>query len=202
MLKKPHFFYAKCFIFTNIVLSKKGIIRQSMRKFLVALGLVAGLASINTANAQDVNADLVRINRWYSTVDKNFVTLAEGEIQEGQLLQWKYNAKTFLFYAYRTPGENRVAVYRWTNPVTKDQISVADDEVKDSDMMQKGYTLKSLQFYAPIRRSENHIPVYRWLKGEDWVTFPEYGDTDKYIKKGFKLKTFQYYGVLRNEYER
>jgi hypothetical protein len=185
----------------TLCILKREIIEQSMRKFLVALAFVAGLSGINSAMAQDVNADLVRVYRWYSNVDKNFVTLADGEIQEGQLLQWKYSGKTFMFYAYRTPGQDRVAVYRWTNQVTKDQVSIAEDEAKDADMQQKGYTLKSLQFYAPVRRSENHIPVYRWLKGEDWVTFPEYGDTDKYWKKGYKLKTFQFYGVIRNEYE-
>lgn len=160
-------------------------------------------AFANLVQAQEVNNDLLRVNRWFSTVDNNFVTLAEGEIQEGQLLQWKYKDKTFLFYGYKTPGPDRVAIYRWTNPVTKDQVSIAEDETKDSDMMQRGYTLKSLQFYAPIRRSDNHIAIYRWYKEstKDWVTFPEYGDTDKYWKKGFKLKSFQYYGVLRNEYE-
>jgi hypothetical protein len=71
-------------------------------------------------------------------------------------------------------------------------------------MQQKGYTLKSLQFYAPIRRAENHIAVYRWYKSrtKDWVTIPEFTDTDKYWEKGHKMKTFQFYGVMRNEYER
>jgi hypothetical protein len=175
-----------------------------MKKVFMTLVVFASIAITNCANAQEINQDLIRVNRWFSTVDNNFVTLAEGEIQEGQLLQWKYKDKTFLFYAYKTPGENRVAVYRWTNPVTRDQVSIAEDETKDSDMMQKGYTLKSLQFYAPIRRSDNHIAIFRWYKEgtKDWITFPEYGDTDKYWKKGWKLKTFQYYGVLRNEYER
>jgi len=109
-----------------------------------------------------------------------------------------------MFYAYKSPGADRVAVYRWTNPTTKDQVSIAEDEAKDSDMMQKGYTLKSLQFYAPIRRAENHIPVYRWYKKtlKDWVTFTENAETDKYFKLGYGFKTFQYYGVMRNEYER
>ncbi|MBK7690905.1 MAG: hypothetical protein IPJ31_07240 [Bacteroidetes bacterium] len=156
------------------------------------------------ANAQEVNTDLVRVFRWMNTVDNNFVTLADGEIQEGQLLQWKYKEKTFLFYAYRTPGPDRVAVYRWTNPVTKDQASIAEDEFSDSDMQQKGYTLKALQYYAPIRRAQNHIPVYNWYKSKskDWVTIPEFGDTDKYWDKGYKQKKFQYYGVMRNEYEK
>jgi hypothetical protein len=175
-----------------------------MKKFLIgmsvsALVLVSNLVSGQVAN----NEDLIRVFRWFSQVDNNYVTLADGEIQDGQLLQWKYKEKTFVFYAFRTPGPDRIAVYRWTNPVTKDQVSIAEDEVLDSDMMQKGYTLKSLQFYAPIRRAENHVPVYRWYKksSKDWVTFPETGDTDKYWKKGFSLKTFQYYGVMRNEYE-
>jgi hypothetical protein len=177
---------------------------RNMKKVFMTLAAIASFGIANTANAQEVNNELIRVNRWFSAVDNNFITLAEGEIQEGQLLQWKYKDKTFLFYAYKTPGADRVAVYRWTNPVTKDQVSIAEDETKDSDMMQKGYTLKSLQFYAPIRRSDNHIAIYRWYKEstKDWITFPEYGDTDKYWKKQWKLKTFQYYGVLRNEYER
>ncbi|QLH45233.1 MAG: hypothetical protein HWD58_06275 [Bacteroidota bacterium] len=35
--------------------------------------------------------------RWLNTVDNNYVTLAEGEIQEGQLLQWKYKEKPCCF---------------------------------------------------------------------------------------------------------
>jgi hypothetical protein len=171
-----------------------------MKKFLTVVAIAASLINASSAFAQETSDDIVRVYRWYSTVDKNFVTLADGEIQEGQLLQWKYNSKTFLFYAYKTPGTDRVAVYRWTNPVTKDQVSIAEDEARDSDMQQKGYTLKSLQFYAPIRRSDNHVAVYRWFKDTDWVTFPENGDTDKYWKKGYRLKTFQFYGILRNEY--
>jgi hypothetical protein len=90
------------------------------------------------------------------------------------------------------------------HPVTKDQASIAEDEYTDADMMQKGYTLKSLQFYAPIRRAENHIPVYNWYKPKtkDWITYTEFGDTDKLWEKGLRKKTFQYYGIIRNEYEK
>ncbi len=175
-----------------------------MKKVLLTLAIIAGGFITNQVQAQsNTNDDLIKIYRWFSTVDNNFVTLADGEIQEGQLLLWKYKDKTFLFYGYKTPGADRVAVYRWTHPETKDQVSIAEDEDTDGDMIQKGYTNKTLQFYAPVRRANNHIPIYRWYKkaSKDWVTFPEYGDTDKYWKKGFSLKTFQYYGVLRNEYE-
>ena len=171
-----------------------------MKKGIFSLVVLASLFLMNGKEAFAQNrADMVKVYRWYSSVDRNYVTLAEGEIQEGQLLQWKYKDKTLLFFAYKTPGPNRVSVYRWTNPVTKDQVSVAGDFIDDSDMMQQGYTLKTLQFYAPIRRADNHIAVYNWykVKAKDWVTVPEAGDTDKYIKKGWRYKTFQYYGVMR-----
>jgi hypothetical protein len=176
-----------------------------MKKNLVSLFAMFSIVCFSLqSKAQTVDGSMVRVYRWLNTVDNNFVTLAEGEIQEGQLLQWKYKEKTLLFYAFREPGPDRVAVYRWTNPVTKDQASIAEDEYADSDMMQKGYTLKSLQFYAPIRRSQNHIAVYNWYKtkSKDWVTIPEFGDTDKMWDKGYRQKKFQYYGILRNEYER
>jgi hypothetical protein len=175
--------------------------RKSIFCFVALLALLTGSKA---TFAQDGNDEMVRVYRWLSTVDNNYVTLAEGEIQEGQLLQYKYKEKTFLFYAYKTPGPDRVAVYRWTNPVTKDQTSVAEDEFADSDMLLQGYTDKRLQFYAPIRRAQNHIAVYNWYrsKTKDWVTIPEFGDTDKFWDKGYKQKRFQYYGIMRNEYER
>ncbi len=174
-----------------------------MRKaFYSILALLALVSAGTNAFAQD--QDIIRVYRWLNTVDNNYITLAEGEIQEGQLLQWKYKEKTFLFYAHKTPGPDRVAVYRWTNPVTKDQCSIAEDEFTDNDMQQKGYTLKSLQFFAPIRRAENHVAVYNWYrtKTKDWVTIPEFGDTDKNYEKGYRKKSFQYYGIMRSEYER
>lgn len=175
-----------------------------MRKLFYSLLAVIGFVTVSDiAHAQYRDDDMVRVYRWLSN-NNEYVTLAEGEIQEGQLLQWKYKEKTFLFYAYKTPGPDRVAIYRWTNPVTNDQASIAEDELTDSDMNLKGYTLKTLQFYAPIRRNQNHVAVYRWYrtKTKDWATIPEFGDTDKYTDKGYKMKSFQYYGIMRNEYER
>ncbi|MBU3675639.1 MAG: hypothetical protein FGM54_00425 [Chitinophagaceae bacterium] len=174
-----------------------------MRKAFYSILALLALVSVGSkAFAQE--QDIIRVYRWLNTVDNNYITLADGEIQEGQLLQWKYKEKTFLFYAYKTPGPDRVAVYRWTNPVTKDQCSIAEDEFTDNDMQQKGYTLKSLQYFAPIRRAENHVAVYNWYrtKTKDWVTVPEFGDTDKYYEKGYRKKSFQYYGIMRSEYER
>jgi hypothetical protein len=71
-------------------------------------------------------------------------------------------------------------------------------------MQLKGYTGKRLQFYAPVRREANHVAVYRWFKSKskDWVTIPEVGDTDNYIDRGYKMKTFQFYGIIRSEYQK
>ena len=61
-----------------------------MKKTLFTIIAIAALISFQQiANAQEVNNDLVRVFRWLNTVDNNFVTLADGEILEGQLLQWK-----------------------------------------------------------------------------------------------------------------
>jgi hypothetical protein len=151
------------------------------KKLLFVPAIVAGMFLGNTSKAQAQESDeMVPVYRWFSQVDRNYVTVAEGEYQEGQLLNWKYNDKTLVFYAFREPGPNRVAVYRWFNPITKDIISVAEDEYSDDAMLKMGY-------------KEKHIP-----KTRDWVTIPEEGDTDAYFKKGYRHKTLQYYGVRRS----
>lgn len=162
---------------------------------VLAIGMFFGKAAM----AQETD-EMVAVYRWFNPVTRDFVTLIEGEYQEGQLLNWKYKDKTLLFYAFRSPGPNRVAVYRWTNPVTGDMVSVAEDEFTDDNMLKMGYADKTLQFYAPTRRENNRVAVYRWNieKTKDWVTIPEEGKTDLYIKKGYNKKTFQYYGIKRS----
>ena len=168
---------------------------QTMKKTLVlAAALVATVSG--TALAQD-HSDLVTVNRWYNKTDNNYVTVAENEFQEGQLLFWGWKDKTPVFTAYKTPGEGRLAVYSWFNPVTKDYVSIAEDEYTDDQMMKMGYTNKKLQFYALTRRGPNTVAIYRWKKGNDWVTIGEQGDTDTYLKKNYRQKTFQYFGISR-----
>lgn len=168
------------------------------RTFILVTTVLVSVFLANTAFAQD--DELVRVYRWYNPVDQNYVTVAEGEFQEGQLLNWKWNDKTQLFVAYRNPGPDRVAVSRWYNPQTKDYVSVAEDEFTDNDMIKMGYTDKTHQFYALTRRGPNTVSVYRWYvpKNRDWVTISEEGDTDVYFKKGYRRKTFQYFGVKRS----
>ncbi|MBL7719172.1 MAG: hypothetical protein JNL72_10090 [Flavipsychrobacter sp.] len=165
---------------------------------LVTTVLASFLGFSNNVNAQ--TDELVRVFRWYNPEDNEYVTVAEDEYQDGQLLNWKWTMKTQIFVAYRNPGPNRVAVYAWHNPVTKDHASLAEDEFTDDQMLKMGYTSKHLQFYALTRRGPNTVAVYRWkvTKHRDWVTIADDTDTDVYLKKGFRNKTFQYFGIVRN----
>ena len=63
-----------------------------------------------------------------------------------------------------------------------------------------GYTDKTHQFYALTQRGPNTVAVYRWYvpKNRDWATVSEEGDTDTYYKRGWRRKTFQYYGIKRS----
>jgi len=168
------------------------------KTFVLITAVLASVLFAQNANAQ--SGELVRVYRWYSPEDKNFVTLAEGEYQEGQILNWGWKDKTLLFFAYRTPGPDRIAVNSWFNPVTKDYITIAEDEFSDDQMLKMGYRDKRTQFYATTHRGINTVPVYRWKikRNDDWVNIPEEGDTDAYFKKGYTHKTFQFYGIPRN----
>lgn len=191
--------FTRKFFSTLEAISEK---RNSIMKksFFLFTTVVASLL-VGEVKAQDASIDkeIVKVYRWYNPVDANYVTIADGEYQDGQILNWHYKDKTLLFYAYRNPGEGRVAVYSWYNPTTKDQASVAEDERTDDQMIKMGYRDKHIQFYAMVRRGPNQVPVYRWYvaKHKDWVTVPEEGDTDTYYKKGYRHKTFQYYGIAR-----
>lgn len=170
------------------------------RTFALLTAALATFALSHKAAAQNTNDELVNVWQWWNTVDKQFVTVAEGEYQEGQMLNWKWKDKKMLFVAYRNPGPDRVAVYSWFNPTTKDQASIAEDEFTDDQMIKMGYHDKKLQFYCPTRRGANTIAVYRWrlTKSSDWVNIPDEGDTEAYQKKGYHHKIFQFYGIPRS----
>lgn len=172
-----------------------------MKKTLILLSTVlVTMAGAQKSQAQNANDELVNVYRWYNTEDRTFETVAEGEFQEGQMLNWKWKNKTLIFVAYRNPGPDRVAVYSWFNPVTKDQASIAEDEFTDDQMLKMGYKEKKLQFYALTRRGPNTVAVYRWRinKSDDWVSIADEGNTDAYIKKGYHRKTFQFFGIVRS----
>ena len=169
-----------------------------MKRAIILITTV--LATILVSNKSFAQEDLVRVFRWYVPEDQQYVTVADGEYQDGQLINWGWNDKSLLFFAYRTPGPGRVAVYGWDNPVTRAHISVCDNEFTDDQMLKNGYEHKHLQYYALTNRGPNTVCVYRWLvnKRHEWITIPEDTDTDAYIKKGYRRKSYQYYGVARN----
>lgn len=169
-----------------------------MKKTFILVTTVLSLFVANMGFAQD--DELVRVYRWYNPDDQNYVTVADGQYQEGQILNWGWKDKTQLFVAYRNPGPGRVQVSSWYNPDTKDYASIAADEFSDDQMIKMGYTHKTPQFYALTRRGQNVVAVYRWYvpKNRDWVTISEEGNTDTYFRKGFRRKTFQYFGIHRS----
>lgn len=168
------------------------------KTFVLIATVLASVLFVNKTFAQ--SEELVRVYRWYNPEDKNYVTVADGEFQEGQMLNWGWKDKTLLFFAYRSPAPDRVGVNSWFNPVTKDYISIAEDEFTDDQMIKMGYKDKKVQFYAPTRRGPNSVAVYRWKinKTADWVTIPDEGNTDAYYKKGYRRKTYQFFGIPRN----
>ncbi len=186
----------KFFMYFGAIIIEKSAIMK--RAFILVTTVLVSVFTANNSFAQD--DELVKVYRWYNPADQNYVTVADGEFQEGQLLNWNWKDKTQLFVAYRHPGPDRVAVYRWYNPHTKDYVSVAGDEFTDDNMIKMGYTDKVLQFYGLTRRGANTVDVYRWYvpKNHDWVTISEEGNTDSYFKKGYRRKTFQYFGIKRS----
>jgi hypothetical protein len=172
--------------------------RPNMKRTIIVFTTI--LAAVLFANKSFAQEDLVRVFRWYIPEDQQFCTVADGEYQDGQLINWGWTDKLLMFWAYRTPGPGRVAVNGWFNPVSRAHISVCEDEYTDDQMLKNGYTQKHLQFYALTRRGSNTVCVYRWLlnKRHSWVTIPEDTDTDVYLKKGYHHKSYQYYGISRN----
>ncbi len=178
-----------------------------MFKRFVLLSLIAFTALQSLpAVAQSDNLEedpIIAVYRWYNKQDKDHIIVADGELSDGTLIQWKYSGKRLAFYAYLKPAEGRIAVYRWYNQKLNDWISVAEDEFTDGEMTVKGYGDKTLQFYSPARRcGDLCTPVYRWLDPDtdDWmmVADNEEGGTDSYCKEGWTRKTFSFYGLTRS----
>src|SRR5690606_10430523 len=102
------------------------------RTFVLITGVLATVIFTNRSLAQNVvDEELVMVNRWYNPAAKNYVTVTEGEYQDGQILNWGWSKKAPMFFAYRNPGEGRVAVNSWFNPTTNDYASIAEDEFTD-----------------------------------------------------------------------
>ncbi len=65
------------------------------KTFVLITTVLLSVLLVNRGFAQ--SEELVRVYRWYNPEDKNYVTLAEGEFQEGQILNWGWKDKTLMF---------------------------------------------------------------------------------------------------------
>ncbi len=168
-----------------------------MRNFFAFIAICGIMLVANEAGA--TKRGMVAVYRWYDTTNKGYVTVADNEYTKKELARSGWIDKTFLFYAYKKPGKNRVTVHRWYNPVTKASVSVAEDEFTDAQLIYNGYTNKHLQYYGLTRRGANTVCIYRWLLSSrhSWAIIPENGNTDEFIKQGYSHKTYQYYGLAK-----
>ncbi len=173
--------------------------QMNMKKTVILFTTL--LACVFLTSKTFAQEDLVRVFRWWIPQENSYITVADGEFQDGQLINWGWTGKTLLFFAYKSPGPGRVAIYGWENPVSRTYISVCDDEFTDDQMLKWGYKNKHLQYYALTRRGPNTVCIYRWhsAKRGAWLTVPEENsdETDGLIKKGYNHKTYQYYGIYR-----
>lgn len=171
--------------------------RSMIQKALLLLIIPAMIFSAEPCYAN--NDALIPVYRWYNIYNYNYATFAEGELNDNELLIQGWSKKTFLFYAYKDPKPNTVAVNRWYNPRTRAYISVCEDEFTDEWMGLNGFTQKHTQYHAPIEKGDNTVRVDRWLQpGRHlWITMPDEQNTDELLKKGYHHKTYQYYGIAK-----
>lgn len=97
------------------------------------------------------------VNRWGMPNCKDFILIAEHEINDTTLTRQGYKNKQLLFYAYKNkPATGKyIAVNRWhnTSPTSEGctgmALSVMEQELTDAQLISLGYTGKMVQFYVP-----------------------------------------------------
>ncbi len=125
--------------------------------------------------AKNESSNSVAVYRWWHNREKDWISLAEGEISDSQMNSWGYTKKTFQFYGAKNKTSNNEAVYRWWHSGDKHWISLAEGEISDSQMNSWGYTRKMFQFYGAKNKTSNSVTVFRWwLSGDKyWVSLAE-----------------------------
>ena len=68
-----------------------------MKKTFVLLTTLLASVFFTTASFAQ-SEELVRVYRWYNPEDRNYITVAEGEYQEGQMLNWGWKDKSLMFF--------------------------------------------------------------------------------------------------------
>jgi hypothetical protein len=151
-------------------------------------------------HAYKKTSELVAVHRWFHKGDKDWISLADGEIPDAKLKSWGYIDKKFQFYAFKSKPNNGVAVYRWFHKGDKDWISLAEDEIPDAKLKSWGYTDKKFQFYASKSKPNNGVAVHRWFyKGDkDWISLADGEIPDAKLKSwGYTDKKFQFYAIQK-----
>src|SRR5690606_28049330 len=106
--------------------------------------------------------DRVAVYKWYNLTTKDFVSLAEDEFTDDQMLKMGYTNKKLQYYAPIRRDVNRVAVYRWYIPKFRDWITIPEEGDTEELSKRKGYKYKTFQYYG-IKRSEDESLYYQPL---------------------------------------
>jgi hypothetical protein len=115
---------------------------------LLSWGYIGKIAQFVVGTEPTDFTDPVEVVRWFHPSDKDWITLALGEISDSQMQAWGYTNKTHQCFASRSPFPGGLRIRRWFQPVDKDWISLSDPEHADSQLLQWGYRDPMTQFYA------------------------------------------------------
>ncbi len=88
------------------------------------------------------------VHRWFHPRDKDWISLAGGEIPDYKMRAWGYEQKTFQFYASRRRESGTMPVTRWWHRASRDWVTLADEEIPAESLRCWGYTSPIHQFYA------------------------------------------------------
>ncbi len=143
-----------------------------------------------------IDGETVGVSRWWHSIDKDWITLADGEISDSQMHSWGYTKKQFQFFGSKAKTLNSVAVHRWWHSADKDWISLADGEISDSQMHSWGYAKKQFQFFGSKAKTPNSVAVHRWWHSadKDWISIADGEISDSQMHAlGYAKKKLQFY---------
>src|SRR5690606_30303248 len=102
----------------------------------------------------------VAVNSWFNPITKDYISIAEDEFNDDQMMKMGYSSKHLQYYASKNRGPNTIPVYRWHIGKTNDWVTVAEEGNTDA-YLKKGYRMKTFQYYGIPRNTD--VTIYNQL---------------------------------------
>ena len=153
----------------------------------------------STPTVEEKVCDIVAVNRWRHAGDQDWITLAQGEIDDATLMSWGYGEKTHQFNACSSAPTDALKVYRWHHPSQNDWVSLSE-LANHNQLKSWGYEGGFFQFYGFKNKPEDGVAVNRWYHKvqQDWVLLAEDEASDATLKSwGYSEKTFVFYALKK-----